>query len=103
MLKFTVQDSRARSSPLRTPGMTQEEFRGIRRRLAPASAKHPRFNRPYTELVYQPMLEVMRLLRSRGFKTYIVTGGGQEFVRVFAERVYGVPPEQVIGSRGVAK
>jgi phosphoserine phosphatase len=61
-------------------------------------AKHPRFDRLYTELVYQPMLEVMALLRANGFRTYIVTGGGQEFVRAYAEGVYGVPPEQVIGS-----
>jgi phosphoglycolate phosphatase-like HAD superfamily hydrolase len=63
-----------------------------------ATARHPRFRRPYTELVYQPMLEVMKLLRDNGFKTYIVTGGGQEFVRAYARRVYGIGPEQVIGS-----
>ncbi len=68
-----------------------------------ATAKHPRFKRPYTELVYQPMLEVMQYLRANGFKTYIVTGGGQEFVRAFAEKVYGVPPEQVIGTAGKVK
>ncbi len=96
MLKFTVQDFE-RVVAATHAGMTQEEFRGIVRDWL-ASARHPRYKRPYTELVYRPMLEVMRLLRSRGFKTYIVTGGGQEFVRVFAERVYGVPPEQVIGS-----
>jgi phosphoglycolate phosphatase-like HAD superfamily hydrolase len=62
------------------------------------TAKDPRFHRPYTELVYQPMLEVMRYLRDKGFRTYIVTGGGQEFVRVYSERVYGIPPEQVVGS-----
>ncbi|HBK09002.1 MAG TPA: HAD family hydrolase [Acetobacteraceae bacterium] len=62
------------------------------------TAEHPRFKRPYTQLVYQPMLEVMEHLRANGFKTYIVTGGGQEFVRVYAEHVYGVPPEQVVGS-----
>jgi phosphoglycolate phosphatase-like HAD superfamily hydrolase len=78
-------------------GMTTEAFLAdVESWLA--SAKHPRFNRPYTELVYQPMLEAMRLLRANGFKTYIVTGGGQEFVRAYAARVYGVPPEQVIGS-----
>lgn len=96
MLRFTVQDFE-RVVAATHAGMTQDEFRGIVLDWL-ASAKHPRFHRPYTELVYRPMLEVMRLLRSRGFKTYIVTGGGQEFVRVFAERVYGVPPEQVIGS-----
>jgi phosphoglycolate phosphatase-like HAD superfamily hydrolase len=62
------------------------------------TAKHPRFNRLYTELVYRPMLEVMDYFRANGFKTYIVTGGGQEFVRVYAQQVYGVPSEQVIGS-----
>ena len=62
-----------------------------------AGAKHPRFKRPYTELVYQPMLEVMRYLRANGFKTYIVTGGGQEFVRVLLSGLRH-PPEQVIGS-----
>src|SRR5438093_1100161 len=63
-----------------------------------ARAKHPRFQRPYTELVYQPMLEVMKLLRANGYRTYFVTGGGQDFVRVYAEQVYGIPPEQVVGS-----
>jgi haloacid dehalogenase-like hydrolase len=78
-------------------GMTIEAYADLISRWL-ATAKHPRFNRLYTELVYQPMLEVMELLRSNGFKTYIVTGGGQEFVRVYAQRIYGVPPEQVIGS-----
>jgi phosphoglycolate phosphatase-like HAD superfamily hydrolase len=63
-----------------------------------ASAKDPRWQRPYTELVYQPMLEVMTYLRANGFKTYIVTGFGQDFVRLYSQRVYGIPPEQVIGS-----
>jgi phosphoserine phosphatase len=63
-----------------------------------ATAKHPRFKRLYTELVYQPMREVMDYLRANGFKTYIVSGGGQEFVRAYAQRVYGIPPEQVVGS-----
>jgi len=63
-----------------------------------ASAKDGRWKRPYTELIYQPMLEVMQYLRTNGFKTYIVTGGGQDFVRVYSERVYGIPPEQVVGS-----
>src|SRR5439155_22460495 len=61
-------------------------------------AKHPHFQRPYTELVYQPMLEVMKLLRANGYRTYFVTGGGQDFVRVYAEQVYGIPSEQVVGS-----
>jgi phosphoserine phosphatase len=68
-----------------------------------ASARHPRFQRPYTELVYQPMLELLALLRANGFKTYIVSGGGIEFMRVWTDRVYGVPPEQVIGSSIVTR
>jgi phosphoserine phosphatase len=67
------------------------------------SARHPRFNRPYTELVYQPMLELLAYLRDNGFKTFIVSGGGVEFMRAFAERTYGIPPEQVVGSSGVVK
>jgi phosphoglycolate phosphatase-like HAD superfamily hydrolase len=68
-----------------------------------ATARHPRFKRPYTELVYQPMLELLAYLRENGFKTFIVSGGGVEFMRVFTERVYGIPPEQVVGSSGVTK
>jgi phosphoglycolate phosphatase-like HAD superfamily hydrolase len=67
------------------------------------TAKHPRWNRPYTELVYQPMLEVLRYLRDSAYKTYIVTGGGQDFVRIYAEKVYGIPPEQVVGTAGATK
>jgi len=78
-------------------GMSQAEFLQIVTEWL-ATAKHPRFRRPYTELVYQPMLEVMNYLRTNGFKTYIATGGGQDFVRAYAQKVYGVPPEQVIGS-----
>lgn len=62
------------------------------------SARHPRFKRPYTECIYQPMLELMRYLRANGFKTYIVTGGGTEFVRPWAPQTYGVPVEQIVGS-----
>jgi phosphoglycolate phosphatase-like HAD superfamily hydrolase len=61
-------------------------------------ARHPRFDRPYTQLVYQPMVELLAYLRANGFKTYIVSGGGIDFMRVFAEETYGIPPEQVIGS-----
>jgi phosphoglycolate phosphatase-like HAD superfamily hydrolase len=68
-----------------------------------AVARHPRFNRPYTEVVYQPMLELLQYLRANGFKTFIVSGGGVEFMRTFADKVYGVPPEQVIGSTIVTK
>lgn len=63
-----------------------------------AKARHPRFKRPYTELVYQPMLELLAYLRANGFKTYITSGGGIEFMRPMTEQVYGIPPEQVIGS-----
>lgn len=78
-------------------GMSTEEFQTLVKEWI-TTAKAPRFNRLYTDLVYQPMLEVMRYLRENGFRTYIVTGGGQEFVRVYSEQVYGVPPEQVVGS-----
>jgi hypothetical protein len=78
-------------------GMTTEEFEGIVRNWV-ANATHPRFGRSYTELVYQPMLEVLALLHATGFKTYIVSGGGIEFMRPWVERVYGIPPEQVVGS-----
>ncbi len=67
------------------------------------TAKHPRFNRLYTELTYKPMLEVMRLFRDNGYKTYFVTGGGQDFVRVYSQQVYGVPVEQVVGSAGATQ
>src|SRR6187549_301427 len=62
------------------------------------TAKHPRFKVVYTDLIYQPMLELLDYLRANGFKTYIVSGGGVDFIRVFAEKVYGIPPEQVVGS-----
>jgi hypothetical protein len=78
-------------------GMTTEEFTGIVRDWM-ATAKHPRFDRPYTDLAYAPMLELLAYLRANGFRTYIVSGGGAEFMRPWTERVYGVPPEQVIGS-----
>jgi phosphoserine phosphatase len=78
-------------------GMTTDEFQVVVRRWL-ATARHPRFDRPYTDLAYQPMLELLSYLRTNGFKTFIVSGGGIEFLRVFAEQVYGVPPEQVIGS-----
>jgi len=78
-------------------GMTTTEFEAIVRDWL-AKARHPRFGRPYTELAYQPMVEVLDYLRANGFKTYIVSGGGIEFMRPMTESVYGVPPEQVIGS-----
>lgn len=68
-----------------------------------ASARHPHTDRLYTEMVYQPMLELLAFLRANGFKTFIVSGGGSEFMRPWAERVYGIPPEQVVGSSGKLK
>lgn len=83
-------------------GMTTDEFdETVRHWLA--SAKHPRTGRPYSEMAYQPMLEVLTYLRANGFKTFIVSGGGVDFMRVFSERVYGIPPEQVVGSTGKVK
>jgi phosphoglycolate phosphatase-like HAD superfamily hydrolase len=83
-------------------GMSVDEFRAqVKAWLA--TARDPRWKRPYTELVYQPMLEVLQYLRENGYKTYIVTGGGQDFVRVYSEQVYGIPPEQVVGTAGGTK
>ncbi len=67
------------------------------------TARDPRWKRPYTELTYLPMQEVLRYLRANGYKTYIATGGGQDFVRIYAERVYGIPPEQVVGTAGATR
>lgn len=67
------------------------------------TAKHPRWDRLYTDLTYQPMQEVLQYLRDNGFRTYIVTGGGQDFVRVYSQQVYGIPPEQVVGTAGGTK
>jgi len=78
-------------------GTTTEEFEQIVREWI-TTAKHPKTKRPFTEMVYQPMLELLDYLRAHGFKTFIVSGGGIEFLRVFSEHVYGIPPEQVIGS-----
>jgi len=83
-------------------GMSTEEFARIVAQWF-ATARHPRFNRPYTDLAYQPMLELLAYLRANGFKTFIVSGGGVEFMRVFAEKSYGIPPEQVVGSSAVTK
>lgn len=78
-------------------GMTAEEFETVVKDWL-ATARHPRFKRPYTECVYQPMLELLTFLRASGFKTFIVSGGGVEFMRPFTEKVYRIPPEQVVGS-----
>jgi phosphoglycolate phosphatase-like HAD superfamily hydrolase len=83
-------------------GMTTEEFSAEARTWL-ETARHSRWNRPYTELVFQPMLEVLQYLRDNAYKTYIVTGGGQDFVRVYAQKVYGIPPEQVVGTAGGTK
>jgi phosphoglycolate phosphatase-like HAD superfamily hydrolase len=83
-------------------GMSSEEFHRIASDWI-AKARHPKFQRPYTEVVYQPMLEVLSYLRANGFETYIVSGGGIDFMRPWTEKVYGIPPEQVVGSMGKLK
>ncbi len=83
-------------------GMTTDEFAASVAAWL-KTAQHPRFNRPYDECVYQPMLEVLAYLRANGFKTFIVSGGGADFMRVWSERVYGIPPEQVVGSNSQTK
>ena len=82
--------------------MSVDEFQAEAKKWI-AEAKHPRWKRPYTELTYLPMQEVLKYLRANGYKTYIVTGGGQDFVRVYAEQTYGIPPEQVVGTAGGTK
>jgi phosphoglycolate phosphatase-like HAD superfamily hydrolase len=80
-------------------GMRVEEFQAeVKRWLE--TARNPRWKRPYTELTYLPMIELLKYLSANGYRTYIVTGGGQDFVRVYAEEVYGIPPEQVVGTAG---
>ena len=96
MAKFTLQDIE-RIVAVTHSGMSVEAFAGIVKEWL-AAAKHPRFKRPYTELVYRPQLELLELLRASGFKTFIVSGGGIDLIRAFAEDTYGIPPEQVIGS-----
>lgn len=83
-------------------GMTSDEFRESARKWL-ATARHPKTGRRYTEMVYQPMLELLDYLRDNDFKTFIVSGGGIDFLRVFAEETYGIPPEQVVGSSLGAK
>ena len=96
MAKFTTHDLEEILGAALT-GMTVDEFKAeVQTWLT--TAKHPRWNRPYTELAYQPMLEVLQYLRANGYKTYIVTGGGQDFARMGSEKVYGIPPEQVVGT-----
>src|SRR5919201_773938 len=98
MLRFSIQDFE-KVVAVTHSGMAVQQFQEIVKQWL-AEAKHPRFKRPYTECVYQPMLELMQYLRNNGFKTYIVTGGGQEFVRAFAGQTYDVWPEHVVGSMG---
>jgi len=83
-------------------GMTTEEFATIVTDWI-TTAKHPKTGKPYTEMVYQPMLELLAYLRANGFKIFIVSGGGIEFMRPWSENVYGIPPEQVVGSSGKLK
>jgi phosphoglycolate phosphatase-like HAD superfamily hydrolase len=80
-------------------GMSTEQFQAEVKQWF-AAAKEPRWHKPYNELTYQPMQEVMKYLRANGYKTYICTGGGQDFVRVYAEQTYGIPPEQIVGTMG---
>jgi phosphoserine phosphatase len=83
-------------------GMSVDEFNAEVKKWI-ESAKDPRWKRPYTDLTYLPMQEVLKYLRDNGYKTYIVTGGGQDFVRVYSERTYGIPPEQVVGTAAGTK
>ncbi len=83
-------------------GMTTEEFTRIVRQWQ-ATAQNPRFKQPHTKCIYQPMLELLTYLRANGFKTFIVSGGGVDFMRPFTEQAYGIPPEQVVGSTIVTR
>ncbi len=96
MAKFTTTDLEKIVFATHT-GMTTSEFSAIVKNWI-AKARDPRWHRLFTDLVYQPMLEVMQYLRANGYKTYIVTGGGQDFVRTYSEQTYSIPPEQIIGS-----
>src|SRR5271156_3357864 len=80
-------------------GMSVDEFQAEAKKWLD-TARDPRWKRPYTELTYLPMIEVLKYLRANGYRTYIVTGGGQDFVRVYSEELYGIPPEQVVGTAG---
>jgi len=96
--KLTMQDLEKILAATLT-GMSTDEFQA---QVKPwlAEAKDPRWHKPFNELTYQPMKEVLTYLRANGYKTYIVTGGGQDFVRVYADQTYGIPPEQVVGTMG---
>jgi phosphoglycolate phosphatase-like HAD superfamily hydrolase len=99
--KLSLDDLEAILSATLT-GMSVDDFEAEASKWL-ASAKHPRWNRLYTDLAYQPMLELLHYLRDNAYKTYIVTGGGQDFVRTYAQRIYGIPPEQVVGTMGGTK
>jgi phosphoglycolate phosphatase-like HAD superfamily hydrolase len=101
MAKLTMKDLEKVLAATLT-GMSEDEFNAQVKRWM-AEARDPRWKRPYTELTYLPMQEVLRYLRASGYKTYIVTGGGQDFVRVYSEAAYGIPPEQVVGTAGGTK
>ena len=101
MEKLTMEDLMKVLAATST-GMSTEQFQAeVKKWLA--EAKDPRWKKPYTELTYQPMQEVLTYLRANGYKTYICTGGGQDFVRVYSEQTYGIPPEQVVGTMGGTK
>src|SRR5215467_11427369 len=101
MAKFKMPDLEMLVAATLT-GMSVEEFSAAAKKWLD-TARDPRWKRPYTELTYQPMLEVLKYLRANGYRTYIVTGGGQDFVRLYSDRVYGIPPEQVVGTAGGTK
>jgi phosphoglycolate phosphatase-like HAD superfamily hydrolase len=101
MAKLTMRDLEKILAATLT-GMSTDEFRSEAKKWLD-TARDPRWKKPFTELTYLPMQEVLKYMRANGYKTYIVTGGGQDFVRVYAEEVYGVPPEQVVGTAGGTK
>jgi hypothetical protein len=98
MAKFTMPDLYMILAATLT-GMSVDDFNTEAKKWLD-TARDPRWKRPYTELTYQPMQEVLKYMRANGYRTYIVTGGGQDFVRLYSERVYGIPPEQVVGTAG---
>jgi phosphoglycolate phosphatase-like HAD superfamily hydrolase len=98
MAKFTLEDLE-KIVAVTVAGMSVEEFASEAKKWL-ETARHPRWDRPYIDLTYLPMQDVLKYLRANGYRTYIVTGGGQDFVRVYSEKVYGIPPEQVVGSAG---
>jgi hypothetical protein len=101
MAKLTMKDLEKILAATLT-GMSVDEFNGEVKKWF-EKARHPRWKRPYTDLTYLPMQELLKYLRANGYKTYIVTGGGQDFVREYSEATYGIPPEQVVGTAGGTK